>query len=64
MFLSVGGGRKEKKNHMQRLDYTEVSFNRTGTETQSGPNVISSMFHESRRAEKSACFWNEWDEAL
>lgn len=55
MFLSVEGGGKErgeeKKNHTRRLlDYTQVSFNRTGTETQTGPNGISGMFCESRRA--------------
>lgn len=60
MFLSVEGGGKEKekekknpKNHMRRLlDCTEVSFNRTGTGTQTGPNVISGVFYESRRAKK------------
>lgn len=66
MFLSVeeGGKKKQLKNHMQRLlDYTEVSFNRKGTETQTGPNVIRGMFCESRRVKKSTCFWNQWEEA-
>lgn len=43
---------------LRLLDYTEVSFNRIGTETQAGPNVISGMFCESRRVKKKTCFWN------
>lgn len=48
MFLSVEGKKNETQKHTERLlDYTEVSFNRIGTETQTGPNVISGMFYGS-----------------
>lgn len=43
---------------LRLLDYTEVSFNRIGTERQTGPNVISGMFYESLRVKKNTCFWN------
>lgn len=58
MFLSVEEKKKEMKdrNTQGLLDYTEVSFNRIGTETQTRSNVISGMFYESWQVEKNTCF--------
>lgn len=56
MFLSVKG-KKIKDRHTQRLlDYTEVSFNRIGTETQTRSNVIRAMLYESWQVKKNTCF--------
>lgn len=46
---------KDRDTH-RVFDYTEVSFNRIRTETQTRSNVISWMFYESWQVKKNTCF--------
>ncbi len=57
MFFCLLKEKEMKDGNTQRLlDYTEVSFNRIETETQTRSNMISGMFYESWQVKKNTCF--------